>query len=37
MDLTNIFLSVALIVIIVGDILSPLAIKASLYHPGSNE
>jgi hypothetical protein len=37
MDLTNVFLSVALIVIIVGEILSPLAIKASLYRLGSEE
>jgi len=37
MDITNIFLSVALIVIIVGDVLSPPAIKASLYRLGSKE
>jgi len=37
MDLTNTFLSVALIAIILGDVLSPLAIKASLYRLGGKE
>jgi len=37
MELTNIFLSVALMVIIVGEVLSPLAIKASLYRLGRKE
>jgi len=37
MDLTNTFLSVALIAIIAGEVLSPLAIKASLYRLGRKE
>jgi hypothetical protein len=37
MDLTNTFLSVALIAIIAGEIFSPLAIKASLYRLGRRE